>query len=358
MICVIALLAVASGCGSPGPFVEKWRVELGEASRCKIIPFADKVIVLRGYNDLLLLNAESGEIVWEKELPDSAYDSVGVYMNKVLVGNDKGKLTAFNIDTGEVDWEMSIADPFYSRLFLKGDTMFVSAGSSVYSIDLLNKKTNWSKQLDDDKSIWAMPVVDGDMVYIQVREHIFALDAESGEGVWNYETCRYSGGGYGEPVAVMQGKVLTGTPTDYFIALDKDDGDLLWEFDAAEGTWNDRIVVEPFTKSGKVIFGFDAIITLEESEEGPSSENEGRVICLATARGSKLWQYDGPSFGDIVYDNNRVYLVSGDSIHVINANTGRGKPVELPGEYSEGFIINDSVAYFIMDGKYLICGGI
>ncbi len=356
LICSVALLLGIVSCDSPGPFVENWRVELGETSRCKIIPFADKVIVLRGYDKLYLLNAETGETVWEKELPDSAYNSVGVYMNSILVGDDKGKLAAYSIDSGEEDWGMNIADPFYSRLFLQGNTLFVGAGNSVYSIDLLNKKTNWSKKLDDEDFIWAMPVVDGDMVYIQVEEHLFALDAESGKEVWNYETCSYSGGSYYEPVARMQGKVLTGTPTDNFIALDKDDGELLWEFDAAEGTWNDRMVVEPYAKSGKVIFGFDAIITLEESEDGPSSENVGRVYCLATAKGRKLWQYDAPSFDDIAYSKNKIYLASGSTIHIINANSGRGTAVELPGEYSGGLAVRGKTAYFFLDDKYLVCG--
>jgi len=355
-VCAAALLLGMAGCGSPGPFVEKWQAELGEAKSVKIIPFADKVVVVNNYYDLYLFNAETGDIVWQIKHPDSIYHSIGVYVDKILIGDDKGKLTAYNIESGDTDWEITIDDRFYSRMFISGDTLFVGAGNSVYSIDLLDKEIDWSRKLDDDDSIWAMPVVDGDIVYIQVEEHIYALDADTGEEIWAYETCGYSGGGYGKPVAVMQGKVLTGTPTDYFVALDKDDGELIWEFDAADGTWNDRIVVEPFVKSGKVIYGFDAIITLEESEEGPSSENVGRVYCLATAIGMKLWQYDAPSFGDIAYSKNRVYLASGDTIHVINANSGRGKPVELPGEYSEGLTVKEGNIYFVMDDKYLVCG--
>ncbi|MCP4229965.1 MAG: PQQ-binding-like beta-propeller repeat protein [bacterium] len=357
VVCTIALLFGIASCDSPGPFEQKWQVDLEETGSIKITPFADKVVVVNKYHDLYLFDAETGDTVWQIEHPDSVYNSVGVYMDKLLVGDDKGKLTAYSVENGDVDWEMDITDGFYSRMFLKGDTLFVGAGKSVYSIDLLDRKTNWSTQLDDDDSIWVMPVVDGDIVYIQVEEHIYALDAENGEEIWTYETCSYSGGSYGEPVAVMQGKVLTGTPTKKFIALDKDDGKLLWEFDAAEGAWNDRMVVEPYTKSGKVIFGFDAIITLEETEEGPSSENVGRVICLATAIGMKLWQYDAPSFNDIAFSKNKIYLASGDTIHVINANSGRGKAVELPGEYSEGLTVDGKTAYFVMDDKYLVCGG-
>jgi hypothetical protein len=71
----------------------------------------------------------------------------------------------------------------------------------------------------------------------------------------------------------------------------------------------------------------------------------------------KLWEYDAPSFGDIAYSKNKVYLASGNAIHVINANSGRGKAVEIPGQYGGGLTVSGGTVYFVTDDEYLVCGG-
>ena len=84
----------------------------------------------------------------------------------------------------------------------------------------------------------------------------------------------------------------------------------------------------------------------------------GRVCCLATARGVPLWNYEAPSFDDIAYSKNRAYLASRNTLHIINIGSGKGKAVELPGDYTCGLTVSGNAAYLVVDGKYLVKGKI
>ena len=267
-VVLAAALLAGVGCGSGGSFTPQWQIDLGAVRSCEVLPAGDTTVVLLNGDRLMALDINTGDTIWEKELDADVASSVELHLGTVLVGDKEGRLTAYDLETGDDEWELDIGERFRSGLTVKDDIIYCGAGESIFAIDPVSREVKWSRSFGPNAPVSAMPVVEGDLLYVQVLEHIYALDTASGKEIWSYETCRYSGERYGEPVAILQGKVLTGTPTGYFIALDADDGELLWKYDATEGFWNDRLSVKPYATSGKVVFGFDAIQTLEESEEG------------------------------------------------------------------------------------------
>ena len=66
--------------------------------------------------------------------------------------------------------------------------------------------------------------------------------------------------------------------------------------------------------------------------------------------------YDAPSFGDVAFADGNAYLASGGDVHVVNIKSGRGAAEPIPGEYSGGLTATENAVYFLIDGRYLVCG--
>jgi outer membrane protein assembly factor BamB len=307
-------------------------------------------------NRVYSLDPADGAVRWERDMAAGSSDTICFYNDLILAGNWEGLLLAMDARSGKETWRMEIRDRFYSPFTVEEDVLYCGAGEKVYAINLARREAVWSTRLEEGAEVWAKPVVNDGRVFVQAGTHVVALDAETGDKLWTYETTSYAGGNYYDPVAVHGGKVLTGTPTEDFLALDERDGDVRWSSPVMEDAWNDRLVVEPYVHDGRVVFAFDAILVLEETTEGPSSENAGRAVCLSTRNGKVKWTYDAPSFGAVAFGDGHVYLASGKDIHVLDIRSGRGAAVPIPGEYSTGLTATENAVYFVVEGGHLVCG--
>lgn len=81
----------------------------------------------------------------------------------------------------------------------------------------------WTFETGDD--VWASPVVSGGTVYVPSADnHLYALDAESGDELWQFEA---NGRIEGSP-AVAGGTVYFGSYDETIYALDADSGEKRW----------------------------------------------------------------------------------------------------------------------------------
>jgi outer membrane protein assembly factor BamB len=354
----VAALAIwtITSCGGPDTFDEHWRVDLGKVRHCTVVEGAGGVAVMAHDNHVYFLDLADGTVRWDEDLGPGSSDALCFYDDLILVGNWEGLLLAIDPLSGNEAWRMEIPDRVYSPLTLEGDTLYCGAGEKVYAVDIPNKEVLWSTLLEEEAKVWAKPIVENGRVFVQAGTHVFALGVETGEKLWTYKTTSYAGGNYYDPVAVDGGRVLTGSPTEEFLGLDEDDGELRWSNPVLEEVWNNRLVVEPHVHAGRVVFAFDAILVLEDSAEGPSSENVGRIMCLSARNGRTKWTYDAPSFGGVAFGDGYVYLASGGDVHVVNIRFGRGGPVPIPGKYTGGLTAIGDAVYFVVDGRYLVRG--
>src|SRR5690606_25894320 len=119
--------------------------------------------------------------------------------------------------------------------------------SNVFALDLDTGETVW-KQLLDEHSEGPNGVGLGyGKVYAATRTHMFALDMASGEIVWDTELVTSPTAGIDIQPVVFNGMVYTSTvpgnaeefyaggDTGIITALDAETGEVVWEFDTVKG---------------------------------------------------------------------------------------------------------------------------
>jgi outer membrane protein assembly factor BamB len=159
---------------------------------------------------------------------------------------------------------------------------------------------------------WALnaPALSDGVVYVGADDaKVYALNAETGEQLWNFET----GDVVRSPAIVSDGIVYVGSNDNNLYALDAETGNLMWQHDT-----DDQVRYAPLVSSGLVYV--------------PTISEGGRNLhALDAASGTQLWvasQYypfdTGFESGIGAASDGDILLVIGDSgeLHALDAQTG------------------------------------
>lgn len=127
-------------------------------------------------------------------------------------------------------------------------------------------KLRWKFRIREDRmKIEAYPSVDDGLsaatihegvVYVGGHDNwIYALDAEKGEKIWEFET----GDNVMTTPTLHDGVLFAGSMDGFFYAIDAADGSLVWKFESGYKLWNrlpyGGVRATPIIVDGKVIFG-------------------------------------------------------------------------------------------------------
>ncbi|HCC46277.1 MAG TPA: PQQ-dependent dehydrogenase, methanol/ethanol family, partial [Gammaproteobacteria bacterium] len=216
----------------------------------------------------------------------------------------------------------------------------------------VNKETvselglSWYKDMNTNRALEATPiVVDGTMFLTSSWSRVYALDAVTGEEKWMFDPkvppeharkacCDVVNRG----VAVYKGHVYFGSLDGRMFALNAETGQVVWEVDTiidrsryytitgAPRVANDKV----FIGNGGAEFGVRGYVTAYDAQTGdevwrfftvpgdPAKpfENEAMEMAAASWKGTTYWEYGGGGtvWNSIVYDPdfNQVYLGVGN----------------------------------------------
>ena len=207
----------------------------------------------------------------------------------------------------------------------------------------------WYKDMGTNRAQEATPiVVDGIMFLTSSWSKVFAIDAISGETIWSFDPevpgevarracCDVVNRG----VAVYNGKVYFGSLDGRLFALNAETGEKVWEVNTLYDTERFYTITgAPRVAKGKVFignggaeFGVRGYVTAYDSETGeqiwrfytvpgdPSLGFEDPAMEMAadTWKGSNWWEFGGGGtvWNSIVYDAdfNNIYLGVGNGSH-------------------------------------------
>ncbi len=291
---------------SPGPAPEApdilWKATV-KGIKSYLTAFNGKVLVTTKTN-VIALDKDTGLVLWNTSLPESQNwpEIYKIDNSHMVVGN-----CCFDTETGDILWTSS---EFYSSsapLFVincyseEEKLFFIKAESSIQAwnfSDPSNPPTlEWQTYVSGGGSVGSgIQYGDGKVFPGSFESHQMALDAKTGEILWDTETTGamlFSGSYY-------EGKFIRGGTHDNRVyCFNASTGEILWTFDAE-------------TEGGYFCVGpavaYERVYILNK---------DGTLYSLDINTGDEVWTYTGPGFlmfpGNPTVADGKVYATTGQS---------------------------------------------
>jgi PQQ-dependent dehydrogenase (methanol/ethanol family) len=134
-------------------------------------------------------------------------------------------------------------------------------GKQINKSNVGKLRPAWIFQTEVKESLETTPIVVGEVMYITTSfNHVYAINAKTGEQYWHYKhkmgpVTTYCCGPNNRGVAIYKDKVYMGTLDAKLVALDAKTGSLLWETQLAEPEAGYSETMAPTAVDGKILIG-------------------------------------------------------------------------------------------------------
>jgi outer membrane protein assembly factor BamB len=212
-------------------------------------------------NSLVALNHLTGEMLWYNQVkphdlfnldfhvsPILATVSIDGEDHDIIIGSGKlGRVIGFDRATGETLWDTSIGLHQNDELqeLTPGETVWVAPGAwggietpmayadGVVYVLAANLPSPYEATANNsDTPEEALNESEGGTVYANGTAEVDAIDAATGKVLWKTDFDRIAFGG----VTVVNDLVFTATLDGIIYALSRDDGSIVWQYQALGGT--------------------------------------------------------------------------------------------------------------------------
>src|SRR6476620_3267440 len=161
-------------------------------------------------------------------------------------------------------------------------------GKQINTSNVAKLRAAWIFQADVKEGLQTTPIVVDGVMYITTSfNHVYALNAKTGEEYWHYKhkigpvmspCCGPSNRG----VAVYKDKVYMGTLDSKLVALDAKTGSLVWQTDLADPCLGYSETMAPTAVDGKILIGIS----------GGEYGIRGFVRAYDAETGKLVWNFD------------------------------------------------------------------
>jgi len=309
-----------------------WEQELGTELRGEPAVYSGRLYTGSSKGELFALDISDGRVLWSYEADEKTgaahqyYSAPAESGNRLYIGGAGSIVYCLDAVKGSLLWKHKVSDWVRSKPLVIGDVVYVAtmdghlyalrdgssqaeelrkvkvnehgftadlAGSEkgilaagkdliLYSIFPETFYLNWKHGIQDgawiDGKFYRIrlsggppspTIVDGILYCGGMDRFVHALDAETGDEIWRFET----GGNLGAAVTVAENKVFFGniSGNGLYYALDKNTGKLIWQTEEYGNVW-----VGAQYNAGKLFFG----------------NMQGMMYGVDAASGKRLWSYD------------------------------------------------------------------
>jgi len=182
------------------------------------------------------------------------------------------------------DWLM------FSRTF---DAQRYSPLDQINKENVSNLRTAWVRGIGTKGEIQSIPLVyNGVMYVLGVEGIILALDAATGDLIWQYErdmeeAAKNRARARSKNLAIYENMIISTAPDNFLIALDAQTGELIWETEVADGG---QQTAGPIVMNGIIV-------------SGRACQGRKRESCFIAGHdvktGKELWKfYTVPAMGE------------------------------------------------------------
>ncbi len=134
-------------------------------------------------------------------------------------------------------------------------------GKQINTSNVGKLRPAWIFQTEVKESLETTPIVVGEVMYVTTSfNHVYAINAKTGEEYWHYKhkmgpVTTYCCGPNNRGVAIHGDKVFMGTLDSKLVALDAKTGSLIWQTDIAEPELGYSETMAPTAVDGKILIG-------------------------------------------------------------------------------------------------------
>jgi PQQ-dependent dehydrogenase (methanol/ethanol family) len=161
-------------------------------------------------------------------------------------------------------------------------------GKQINTSNVAKLRPAWIFQTEVKESLETTPIVVNGVMYVTTSfNHVYAIDAKTGEQFWHYKhkmgpITTYCCGPNNRGVAVYNDKVYMGTLDSKLVALDAKTGSLIWQTDIADPTLGYSETMAPTAVNGKILIGTN----------GGEYGIRGFVRAYDAETGKLVWNFD------------------------------------------------------------------
>ncbi|HOO82041.1 MAG TPA: PQQ-binding-like beta-propeller repeat protein [Alphaproteobacteria bacterium] len=243
--------------------------------------------VTNGYNEVLAVKPDDGQIIWRKTIPAPSRAAPTIMEERVFVTTLDGRVMALNAKDGSILWEytgisddatlVGAASPAANQdivvpVFSSGEitALRIENGSIAWSDNLSNVRSFGGLSTISD--IRALPVMDKGVVFaISFSGRLVAIDERTGTRIWQREIS-------GSQTPWMAGNhIFVLSSENQLIALGRENGSIRWTTELPRFEDDD-----PQVFNGPVLAGGRLIL----------AGTDGRVIEIAPENGKILGEWD------------------------------------------------------------------
>jgi alcohol dehydrogenase (cytochrome c) len=180
--------------------------------------------------------------------------------------------------TSQRDWPTYHGDPSGNRY---------STLAEINKTNVTRLAPKWVFPIPNVNYIENTPLVVGGIMYVSSANEIYALDAGSGRQVWHFRRPRTNGLtgnaaiGFNRGVAIAGDRVFMLTDNAHMIAMDRFNGEFLWETEMADWHQNYNGTSAPLVVGNLVISG----------TAGGDEGVRGFVAAYDTMTGKEVWRF-------------------------------------------------------------------
>ena len=256
----------------------------------------------------------------------------GIVADRIIAADGYGALVAFDRFTGKPIWQQQFAALEKTGFSIKGlldrrDPAFVSGGvgvgsglilvgttlGEVIALDASDGTERWRSAVGTE--VGAAPTAGDGKVFVQtIDDRISALDQNTGEVVWTYDsqmpllTLR----GTSAPV-LEQGVLYSGFANGKVVALRAENGEPIWE---------QRVMLPEGRSELDRIVDVDAQVLLDGASMYAFAY-QGRVAAMSRREGRPLWEQELSGYLDMAQGYGQIYVVdSDDTITALDKDNG------------------------------------
>ena len=168
-----------------------WSFALPDSSRIHARPIvaSGQVVVADDTGRVFALGVEDGEIRWEKSVGAPVYETPTVDDGRLFVPTTRGSMDVLDAITGELLWQAALPDSIVRFTSVEIDGPVAFAGTSngqVFAWDVSAGKERWV--FDAPAAVAAPPLATGDVVYVgSMGQRLYALRRADGKLVQEIE---------------------------------------------------------------------------------------------------------------------------------------------------------------------------